>query len=209
MGSKRIILCILLPALLGSFFLGGCQVVEPEKRAYPLVVGIDWKDGEYSIYFSMAKLSQTTGQGKSGGEEQNGNGQGALLVKGGSREEIEKKYRRSQELYLDPGHVQAVIFGGGIFRDQERFIEVLKQMEAETSLGNSPYVFGSDDLELVLEKNGREIESLGDFLTGIYENRTEEETPLTLGLIYRKLHNQGTLPGLPFVSAVENQLIVE
>ena len=52
------IITILIPGL------SGCQIIEPEKRAFPLVVGIDWQQGEYRIYLGMAQLAVSTGQGK-------------------------------------------------------------------------------------------------------------------------------------------------
>ena len=88
--------------------LTGCQIVEPEKRAYPLVVGIDWQQEQYQIYLGMAQLAVSTGQGKESGDEQKGDEEGALLLTGASREEIMEIYNQTQELYLDPGHVQGV-----------------------------------------------------------------------------------------------------
>ena len=58
--------------------LTGCQIVEPEKRAYPLVVGIDWQQEQYQIYLGMAQLAVSTGQGKESGDEQKGDEEGAL-----------------------------------------------------------------------------------------------------------------------------------
>lgn len=36
-------------AVLGLALLTSCQVVEPEKRAYPQVIGIDWQEEEEII----------------------------------------------------------------------------------------------------------------------------------------------------------------
>lgn len=192
-----------------GLFLTGCQVVEPEKRAYPLVVGMDWQGGEYQIYLGMAQLAESTGQGKEGGEEQPGNGSGALELTGISKEEILESYNSSRELYLDPGHVQAVVFGEGLVCEEERMIRVLQEMEGDTSLGNSAYVFGTKDVRNVFEKNGGQVQSLGEFLSGIYENRTSRRKPLALSDIYREIHNRGKVPGLSWITAGENQLFVD
>lgn len=192
-----------------SIFLAGCQVVEPEKRAYPLVVGMDWQGGEYQIYLGMAQLAESTGQGKEGGEEQQGNGSGALKLTGTSKEEILESYNSSRELYLDPGHVQAVIFGEGLIREEERMIQVLREMEGDTSLGNSAYVFGTKDVGKVFEQNGGQVQSLGEFLSGIYENRTNQGKPVALSDLYREIHNRGKVPGISWITAGENQLSVD
>ena len=47
-------------------FLGGCQIVEPEKRAYPLVIGLDKRSEEYQVSLGMASLAVSTGQEKEG-----------------------------------------------------------------------------------------------------------------------------------------------
>ena len=190
-------------------FLSGCQIVEPEKRAYPLVVGLDRQQGEYQIYLGMAQLAQSTGQGKEGGEEQQGTGEGAVMLTGKTREAIQKLYDNTRELYLDPGHIQSVIFGKTLLEEEEYFLNVLKNMEKDTSLGNSAYAFVTEDVEAVMGENGVEVESLGEFLSGIYENRTYHEKPITLGKIYREMHNRGEIPRLPQVSADKGQIFVD
>lgn len=208
---EEICRCFLKFIIFFSFFLflAGCQIVEPEKRAYPLAVGLDRIEGKYQVSLGMAQLAETTGQGKEGGEEQQGNGEGALVLKGGSKEEILKEYNRTRELYLDPGHVQAVILSERLIRDEDLLIHVLMEMEKETALGNSAYVFRTENPEQILEQNGEEMQSLGEFLAGIYENRTEKRKPVTLGDIYRKIHNQEKFPSLPEIGVQKDRIFVE
>ena len=197
------IITILIPGL------SGCQIIEPEKRAFPLVVGIDWQQGEYRIYLGMAQLAVSTGQGKEGGEDQRGDEEGALLLTGTSQEEIMELYNQTQELYLDPGHVQAVIFGNGILREKEQMVHVLEGMETEVSLGNSAYVFGTEDMKTIMGTNGNQVESLGKYLSGIYENRTEDIHPITLSQMYRELHNQGKILQIPEIAMDGEELIIQ
>ncbi|MDO4445557.1 MAG: hypothetical protein Q4C97_08460 [Bacillota bacterium] len=200
---------LLAMVFLLSLALTGCQIVEPEKRAYPLVVGLDWQEGRYQVYLGMAQLASSTGQGKEGGEEQQGTGTGALLLEGDSQEAIQKLYDSTRELYLDPGHIQSVIFGKGLLENPERLSGVLERMETNTSMGNSAYVFAAEDVGAVFGENGTAVESLGQFLSGIYENRTQYEKPVTLAGIYRDRHNQGTIPELPRIRVQEEQIYVD
>lgn len=200
---------LLAMVFLLSLALTGCQIVEPEKRAYPLVVGLDWQEGQYQVYLGMAQLSSSTGQGKEGGEEQQGTGTGALLLEGDSQEAIQKLYDSTRELYLDPGHIQSVIFGKGLLENPERLSGVLERMETNISMGSSAYVFAAEDVGAVLGENGTAVESLGQFLSGIYENRTRYEKPVTLAGIYRDRHNQGTIPELPRIRVQEEQIYVD
>lgn len=177
--------------------LGGCQIVEPEKRAYPLVIGLDKRSEEYQVSLGMAPLAVSTGQEKEGEEEQNNDSQQMIFLTGSSQEEIMDEYNRTRELYLDPGHVQVIIFGKKLLKDYEGMEKILAGMEKENSLGNSAFVFQADDPEQVVEMNGREIESLGQYLTGIYENRPEKQQPVLLSDVYLMYHRKESLETIP------------
>lgn len=178
-------------------FLGGCQIVEPEKRAYPLVIGLDKRSEEYQVSLGMASLAVSTGQEKEGGEEQNNDSQQMIFLTGSSQEEIMDEYNRTRELYLDPGHVQVVIFGKKLIKDSEGMEKILEGMEKENSLGNSAFVFLANDPKQIVEMNGTEIESLGQYLTGIYENRPEKQQPVLLSDVYLMYHRKESMEKIP------------
>ena len=182
--------------------LSGCQIVEPERRAYPMVLGIDWTGEEYTIYLAMAKIAESTGQEKSGSEQE----ANMLVLKGKDSKEIQKKYDASEELYLDVGHVQALVLSDKLLEEEKRAFTILREMEQNHDLGNSPYVFQTDDIEGLFEKNGKQIESLGDYLTGLYENRIQKRTPRTLMDVYRVLHNENRLPKIPKLNVLEEKI---
>lgn len=188
--------------LLCMLCLSGCQIVEPEKRAYPLVMGIDWNGEEYEIYLGIAQIAESTGQGKVGAEEDSS----MLVLRGRNQEEIQESYDQTQELYLDVGHIQAVVFSSRLWEQKDRILEVLKAMEQENHFGNSAYIFKTEALEPLFAKNGSQVESLGDFLTGLYENRMYKEESQTLMHIYRWIHNMNTLPSLPELKVSETEI---
>lgn len=204
-GRKEKIVSLFLCFLLT---VSGCQMVEPEKRAYPLVAGIDWQEGEYQIILSMAQLAESTGQGKTGGEGQ-AEDQSGVVLKGSNKEEILKAYHRQEQLYLDPGHIQAVVFGKNIMGVPGRLEETLLCMEKDHSLGNSLSVFAAEDLNQVFDRKSSKEESLGKFLTGIYENRISGKKPVTLSQVYRKLHNEKRIRALPKLLVEENGIVVD
>lgn len=177
--------------------LGGCQIVEPEKRAYPLVIGLDKRSEEYQVSLGMAQLAVSTGQEKEGEEEQNNDSQQMIFLTGSSQEGIMDEYNRTRELYLDPGHVQVIIFGKKLLKDYEGMEKILAGMEKENSLGNSAFVFQANDPEQIVEMNGTEIESLGQYLTGIYENRPEKQQPVLLSDVYLMYHRKESLETIP------------
>lgn len=182
-------------AVLGLALLTSCQVVEPEKRAYPQVIGIDWQEEEenYIVWLHMASLTEDTGQSKQSGETQPGK---ELYFTGSDAQEIRAAYEATREQYLDIGHVKAVVFGASLQENGETFKKVLNGMEAESSLGNSPCIFTTESLGELAETVEKQELSLGDFLTGLYENRTDvsAQSPVKLADLYRAFHKNMVLP---------------
>ena len=177
----------------------GCGGVEPEKRAYPLVVSVDIQDGQYQVIYGMANLSFSTGQDKSGGNSGE-NGNTTLLFTGNDMQEILQMYNRTQESYLDLGHVQVFILGKNLTGRPRDLDQVLQYLENQPILGDGANVFVSEDPKKIMELNGSRVESLGTYLTGIYENRPDdrEDMMVTLQDVYREWHRGGslTLPDL-------------
>lgn len=187
-------------AVLGLALLTSCQVVEPEKRAYPQVIGIDWQEEEenYIVWLHMASLTEDTGQSKQSGETQPGK---ELYFTGSDAQEIRAAYEATREQYLDIGHVKAVVFGASLQENGETFKKVLNGMEAESSLGNSPCIFTTESLGELAETVEEQELSLGDFLTGLYENRTDvsAQSPVKLADLYRVFHKNMVLPEIPAI----------
>lgn len=187
-------------AVLGLALLTSCQVVEPEKRAYPQVIGIDWQEEEenYIVWLHMASLTEDTGQSKQSGETQPGK---ELYFTGSDAQEIRAAYEATREQYLDIGHVKAVVFGASLQENGETFKKVLNGMEAESSLGNSPCIFTTESLGELEETVEKQELSLGDFLTGLYENRTDvsAQSPVKLADLYRAFHKNMVLPEIPAI----------
>lgn len=75
----------------------GCQGVEPEKRAYPLVMAFDWEEGQYRVIYGMANLAVSTGQGKSA-QDTSAGGQQTILFEGKNMEEIVALYNEPRNI---------------------------------------------------------------------------------------------------------------
>ena len=181
------------------FVCTGCAGIEPEKRMYPLAMGIDIVDGEYVITYGMPDLPKATGQGK---EEEGGNS--ALTIRGRNFREIQDYYERSQEKYLDIGHLQILVLGRNLIESGQwqAFLEYLKK---EPLAGENIYVFRSDDPERLLSWN-KEGTSIGEYITGIIESRAEEEKKngVTLRQVYYQWYQDDTLKTLPQIIFTEN-----
>lgn len=190
-------------ACLACAFLSACGV-EPEKRAYPLTVSLDTWGDVYEVRYGMAQLASVTGQGKDPG----GSGRQELSFCGENFREIQEIYDRSQQYYLDTGHVQVILLGEGLLDNRGMLERALEELEEDRMLGSGCYVFSCVDTGELMELEGTAVKSLGEYLAGIYENRPEgaEEESVTLQEVYSAWHRDGEMPRLPKVSVGENGL---
>ena len=196
-----------LPVLCLSLLLSGCSMIEPEKRAYPLVAGIEQEGKEYKVYLAMARLASSTGQEKSGGEAQPGADHNVIVIKGKDKEETLAYYNKRYQLFLDPGHVQAVILDSKM--QQDTVEKIIREMEAETAMGTGASVFLTEQMQEVFSFHGENDVSLGKYLAGIYENRVEGEMPLTVAKAGCRIRQEDKNWKIPVISVEENGLCVD
>lgn len=186
-------------------FFCGCAGVEPEKRMYPLALGVDVTEDNFSVSYSMPDLPKATGQNK----EEEGSSNDRLTIEGRDFNEIERLYNRSQEKYLDMGHLQVLVLGDELLGG-DRWVELLDYLHQEPYVGENVYVFCTSDVKAALSCSGERGTSLGEYLLGLMENRTsgQELRKVTLREVYYQRYESGTLPALPRIVPGENQLQV-
>lgn len=170
-----------------TLFLGGCAGVEPEKRMYPLALGIDVEGTNYALTYGMADLPEATGQEKpeEGGEIS------ALTIKGETLQEINEIYRRTQEKYLDMGHLQVLVLGQELI-DERRWDEVFKYLRTEPFIGENIYVFRTESPDELMEWQGGAGTSAGEYLLDLLENYGREHSGIdhTHGVTLRQLYHR-------------------
>ena len=182
--------------------LNGCAGIEPEKRMYPLALGAEWSEDGWTLIYGMPELPSAEGQEKE--ESQNS----VLSIKGNDFDEIEKIYNRSQEKYLDMGHLQVLILKNQLVQS-EYWKELLAYLEKEPLIGENVYVFRSEYPEQIMKwnKNGS---STGEYLLGILENRIpdQEENGVTLRQVYQQHYENNTLPDIPEIILQDEEIQV-
>lgn len=203
-GKKILLIALILPAI----FLSACGVAL-EDRVFPLSMGVDYQEGKYQVYYGIPDLSGVTGQEKDKGG-QNADEE-AAAYEGSSMKDAENAFLCSQENYLDTGHVKALLLGPGILGDEKALLGLLEYLEEKPSVSGNIYVFSCDDISGVMALDGSAMESLGNYLTGIVENRPEgkpREQP-DLQAFYNAWHNREKWPALQKVSADGDKVTVE
>lgn len=190
--------------LVFSLFMGGCgSAVEPEKRMYPLAVGVDASAEDILVSYGMPDLSRSTGQGK---EEEDGSTR-VLQISGSDFREIEQIYDRSQEKFLDMGHVQVFVLGQTILEDG-RWRMVLEYLKQEPFTGEDIYVFVTSQAQEVLKWQGENNSSAGEYITGLMENRMSEQRnqAVTLRDVFYRWYKEDSLPVLPRITVTDSSL---
>lgn len=184
-------------AAAGILFLcllfSGCAAIEPEKRMYPLAMGIQESNGEFRLSYGMPDLPQATGQEKPEEEKS----ASVLTIMGRDFSEIKTNYNRSQEKYLDIGHLQVILFSDEILQG-EKWKEFLSYIKKEPLAGENIYLFRTEDPEKILNWNNGGT-TAGEYLKGLLENRLPEDKKegVTLRQAYYQWYKDRTLPEFP------------
>ena len=181
----------------------GCAGIEPEKRMYPLAMGIDTDGGEYIITYGMPDLPRATGEGKA--EEGDAS---VLTIYGNSFDSIEKSYERTQEKYLDIGHLQILVIGRRL-TETDKWKEFMRYLKEESLAGENIYVFQAENPEELLKWSDGGT-SFGEYVTGLIENRMEKDKKkgVTLRQVYYQWYQRGVLQKLPEITMHDDEIQV-
>ena len=192
--------------LTGSLWACGVPL---EDRAFPLSVAVDYTEGKYEVYYGMPDLSAETGQDKEG--EHSGQKETVVCYRGRSMEETEELFLRSQEDYLDLGHVKAFLLGENLLKNKNAYEALLAYLEEKPSVAGNIYVFSCRSPREIMELEGTELDSLGTFLVRIVESRpySRQEEQTDLQSLYNAWHNQENRPSMLQVEAEGQTLLVK
>ena len=162
----------------------------------------------YQVIYDMADLSEMTGQNKQGDGGENGGDTGTVYT-AGTLDEILKIYDKSSQYELDTGHVKAIVFGSGLLEQEDKMKEVLRWLEADRDLGRNALIFQTEQPSAIMEKRAELGDSVGVFLTGMYENREgRARKELTMDDVFYRWNNYGELPEIPRILPSEKGLIL-
>ena len=197
--QKKLTGCFCIAFLL---FLSGCAAIEPEKRMYPLALGVNISEEGFSLIYGTPDLPKATGQEK----EEEDREASVLSVAGSDFAQIREKYDQSQEKYLDMSHIQVILMGDRLV-ESGRWTEFLTYLEQDPFVGENVYVFQTENPSAVLAWDSGGT-SIGEYLTGLLENRLpdQQKKGMTLRQVYHQWYKSGTLPVLPAIF-LENEEI--
>ncbi len=203
---KKKSLAVMGMALCMCLFAGGCGGVEPEKRIYPLALGVDMDEKKNFVFtYGMPDMILATGQDKAGEE-----GISSLTVSDSSFDEIEQAYRRSQGKYLDLGHLQILVLGNSML-ERENWRQLADYLRQELYVGENIYVFQAESGQKAVSWRSDTDSSLGEWVQGIMENAQWDRNSdgITLRDMYYDFYTGEELQSLPVIRMEGEQIRVD
>lgn len=204
--KRRKIFSMIFTGVFSMFLLSGCGGVEPEKRMYPLAIGADFEDGNFVLTYGIPDLPKATGQEKNGEDQ----GNMAPSIRGADFTQIEKIYSRTQEKYLDLGHLEILVLGQSVL-DEGKWEEILEYLKQEPTVGENVYVFRTKDAATAVSWVNPQETSLGEYILGLLENDPDgsPKEAVTLRDVYYEWYERGGVPGLPEIETMEDTVEVK
>ena len=136
-------------------------------------MGADMEGEKFLITLGTPDLPKATGQEKNGEDEE----KKALEIKGKTFDEIEDNYRKTQEKYLDPGHLEILVFGKSVL-EQEHWKRVLEFLQKNPTVGENVYVFQAENAGKTVGWSSPRQTSLGEYVSSLLENNPDESGKL-------------------------------
>ena len=162
-----------------------------------MAIGVDASPEGILLSYGMPDMSESTGQGK---EEEDG-GARLLQISGSDFTQIEQAYDRSQEKLLDMGHLQVLVIGQTLVEDG-RWRMVLDYLKQEAFVGEDLYVFEAENAAEILNWQGEDNSSVGEYISGLLENRMSggNTEMVTLRELFYEKYKEDKLKELPYVN---------
>ena len=124
--------------------------------------------------------------------------------------EIENIYSRTQEKYLDMGHLEILVLGERLL-DGGRWEQVLEYLKQEPTIGENVYVFRCAAASEAVAWVSPQDVSLGEYLLGLLENNPNGSPgqAVTLREVYHEFYERGALSELPELKIYGKELEVK
>lgn len=222
--ARRIKDGVALAILAVTVLIYGYSCVEAQNRSYALALCVDWQKDGYKVWFLETVPEGGGGdggsQGGSGGQGESGGGQGGSGGGSGSQtssengktaedqeecyvgvsfQEVLGEFARSNEHYLDLGHVKAVVLGKSLLSNRPAAKALFAELAALWRMDENSFVYQCTDVRELAQTDLGDS-SLGDYLGGIYENQQEQtREPLKLRELLTAWENGRQEEAIPVV----------
>ena len=96
-------------AFVAIMLVGGCSAVELEERCFPMLAGIDKKDGQYEFYYSIDNATEP--------------------VYADGIEEAVNECESGLSKTADTNHLKVLLIGNGLYDDKNSYVKLIQYLK--------------------------------------------------------------------------------
>ena len=135
-------------AFVAIMFVGGCSAVELEERCFPMLAGIDKKDGQYEFYYSIDNATEP--------------------VYADGIEEAVNECESGLSKTADTNHLKVLLIGNELYDDENSYAKLIQYLKDSSKFPRNTYVCAVDDIN-------KTFENMGDYYEQLLEKQEREE----------------------------------
>ncbi len=178
-----------------------CQSKELEKRCFPMLVGIDYKEKEEQVTFqySFPNLSQKTDTPLSAIDIN------VSQTVGKDFETAMREYENSINKEVDYNHMKVFLIGEKFLEQTEQYQEMLSLLQEMNLFPRNAYVCVVEDVETLMKGEENFPQDAGTYIEEFLENQDEhngKKLP-TLGKLFDEKENRIKKLYLPYLIVKE------
>ena len=131
-----------------TYVVGGCSAVELEERCFPMLAGIDKKDGQYEFYYSIDNATEP--------------------VYADGIEEAVNECESGLSKTADTNHLKVLLIGNELYDDENSYAKLIQYLKDSSKFPRNTYVCAVDDIN-------KTFENMGDYYEQLLEKQEREE----------------------------------
>ena len=135
-------------AFVAIMLVGGCSAVELEERCFPMLAGIDKKDGQYEFYYSIDNATEP-------------------VYADGIEEAVNECESRLSKT-ADTNHLKVLLIGNELYDDENSYAKLIQYLKDSSKFPRNTYVCAVDDIN-------KTFENMGDYYEQLLEKQEREE----------------------------------
>lgn len=128
--------------------VSGCSAVELEERCFPMLAGIDKKDGQYEFYYSIDNATEP--------------------VYAAGIEEAVSGCESGLSKTADTNHLKVLLIGNELYDDKKSYAELIEYIKDSRKFPRNTYVCAVDDIN-------ETFENMGDYYEQLLEKQERED----------------------------------
>ena len=135
-------------AFVAIMLVSGCSAVELEERCFPMLAGIDKKDGQYEFYYSIDNATEP--------------------VYADGIEEAVNECESGLSKTADTNHLKVLLIGNELYDDENSYAKLIQYLKDSSKFPRNTYVCAVDDIN-------KTFENMGDYYEQLLEKQEREE----------------------------------